>query len=175
MVCLAETNVPWHKNIFLYNVNKQNQITWKNMPVKTIAASCRRTRHTSPNYQPGGCLSIVTNTLTTKIKSSTSDYLGRWTRVNFFAKKGTVAIYTLYCPNKSSIRHTGGDTVWMQQQQVLEKEKDKEEPRYQLILDLIKDIQDSQQHQHTEVTILGDFNEDPRDEEENGINMLMTA
>ena len=28
MVCLAETNVPWHSNDFFYNVSKQNQITW---------------------------------------------------------------------------------------------------------------------------------------------------
>ena len=171
MVCLAETNVPWHKNDFLYHVSKQNQITWSNLPVKTVAASCRRVTHTSPNYQPGGCMSIVTNTMTTKIKNATSDYLGRWTRVNFFATKGTVAVYTVYRPNKSSLGTAGGDTVWMQQQQIIEKEKDKENPRYQLI----RDIRSSQEQQHTEIIILGDFNEDPRDGEENGLATLMTA
>ena len=68
MVCLAETNVPWHKNDFLFNTSKQNQITWKNLPLKTVASSCRKVSHTSQNYQPGGCMTIVTNTMTTKIK-----------------------------------------------------------------------------------------------------------
>ena len=113
MVCLAETNVPWHKNDLRYNISKQNQITWSNPPVKTVASSRRIVTHTSPNYQPGGCMTIVTNTMTTKIKNATSDYLGRWTRVNFFATKGTMAIYTLYRSNKSSLRQAGGDTVWM--------------------------------------------------------------
>ena len=64
--------------------------------------------------------------MTTKIKNATSDYLGWWTRVSFFVTKGYVAIYTMYRPNKSSLRHAGGDIVWMQQQQILEKEKEKE-------------------------------------------------
>ena len=79
----------------------------------------------------------------------------------------------MYRPNKSSLRQAGGDTVWMQQQQILEKEKDKEEPRHQLILDLIKDIKNSQAFQHIEIIIMGDFNEDPGDNEDNGIHMLM--
>ena len=95
MVCLAETNVPWHRNDFFYNVSKQNQITWKNLPVKTVAASCKKVKQTSPNYQPGGCLTIVTNTMTTKIKNATSDYLGRWTKIMFFCNKRNSNI--LYC------------------------------------------------------------------------------
>ena len=140
MFCLPETNVPWHKTDLLYNISKQNQITWQHLPVKTVAASCRQDKHILANYQPGGCLTTVTNTMTTKIKNATSDYLGRWTKINFFASKGTVAIYTVYRPNPSSLRQAGGDTVWMQQQRILEQEKDKEEPRKQLIIDLMKDI-----------------------------------
>ena len=79
----------------------------------------------------------------------------------------------MYPPNQSSLRQAGGDTVWMQQQQILENEKDKEEPRHQLILDLIKDMKNSQAFQHTEIIIVGDFNEDPGDNEDNGIHLLM--
>ena len=68
MICLSETNVPWHRTDMLYNVHKQNQITWNHLPIKTVATSCRQDRKTYKNYQPGGCLTVVTDTLTTKIK-----------------------------------------------------------------------------------------------------------
>ena len=41
LICLSETNVPWHKHDLLYDITKQNQIMWRNSPTKTIAASCR--------------------------------------------------------------------------------------------------------------------------------------
>jgi len=173
MFCLTETNVPWHKTDLLYNISKQNQITWNHIPVKTVAASCRKDTYVQANYQPGGCLTTITNTMTTKIKNATSDYMGRWTKINFFATGGTVAIYTIYRPNPSSLRQAGGETVWMQQQRILEKEKDKENPRKQLILDLIGDIKANNKNNTTEVILLGDFNEDPRDNEDDGLHMLM--
>lgn len=43
------------------------------------------------------------------------------------------------------------------------KEKDKDEPRTQLIKDLITDINESNKHGNNEFIVAGDFNEDPRD------------
>ena len=36
----VETNVPWHRNDFLYDVSVENKTIWPT-PTKTIAASCR--------------------------------------------------------------------------------------------------------------------------------------
>ena len=72
----------------------------------------------------------------------------------------------------------GAETVWMQQQRVLERDKnrkEKHEPRTQLICDLIDDIQTSKRMGTTGVIIAGDFNEDPRDNEPDGIHKLMAA
>ena len=161
--------------IFFYDVSTQNKVTWNNIPTKTITASCRNDRKTYQHYQPGGVMTIVTNTMTTKIKTSSKDYLGRWTKVSFFATKGTVCIYTIYRPNKSSKSQAGGETVWMQQQRILEQEKDKTEPRSKLIKDLVQDIQNEKQMGTTGIIIAGNFNEDPRDNEELGLNHLMDA
>ena len=66
IICLPGTNVPWHKSDFLYDVTKQNQATWQGLPTKTVAASCRSETKTLGNYLPGGVLTVVTNTMTTK-------------------------------------------------------------------------------------------------------------
>ena len=175
MICLAETNVPWHKSDFLYDISKQNQATWQGLPTKTVAASCRSEKKTQGNYLPGGVLTVVTDTMTTKIKNVQSDPLGRWTKVNFFAVKGTVTVYTIYRPNKTTIKTAGADTVWMQQHRALIKEKDKSDPRTQLIKDLIADIQASNNNGNNEFILAGDFNEDPSDNEDDGINTLMLS
>ena len=67
-------------------------------------------------------MTVVTNTMTTKIKNVQSDSLGRWTKANFFAVKGTATVYTIYRPNKATIKTAGADTVWMQQHHALLKE-----------------------------------------------------
>lgn len=163
IICLAETNIPWHKSLFFYDVTKQNQATWSGLPTKTVAASCRNEKKTVGNYLPGGVLTVVTDTMTTKIKNVESDPLGRWTKIIFFAIKGTVSAYNIYRPNKSSIKSAGGDTVWIQQHRALLKEKGKQELRSQLIQDLIADSPSSNKQGNNEVILAGDYNEDPRD------------
>lgn len=64
----VETNVPWHRNDFLYDVSVANKAIWPT-PTKTVAASCRSETK-----------------LTTKIQSTSSDYLGRSTKIRLFAK-----------------------------------------------------------------------------------------
>ena len=77
VICLSETNVPWHNHDLQYSVTKQNPIIWNSTPTKTIAASCRTEQKTYKNYQPGGVLSVTTANMTTKIKSFSSDKMGR--------------------------------------------------------------------------------------------------
>lgn len=173
--CLPESNVPWHKNDLHYDISKQNQLTWGYLPTKPIAASCRKDPTTSHNYQPGGALTIVTNNLTTKIKSTSSDPLGRWTKVIFHVNGGSIALYTVYRPNRNSIKSAGSETAWMQQHRQLEKAKDKKEnPHMQLILDLTADITTGY-NQKTRAIVAGDFNDDLSDNENGGLSDLLEA
>lgn len=61
----------------------------------------------------GFVLTVVMDTMTTKIKNVVSDPLGRWTNVFFVAIKGTMSVYTVYRPNKANLNTAGGDTMWM--------------------------------------------------------------
>ena len=118
-------------------------------------------------------MAVVADSLTTKIKSFASDKYGRWVKVQFHAKKGTFVIYTVYRPNKSSLVNAGCDTVWMQQKRAFEHDEiEHDDPRSQLIVDLIKDITQTNGNKY-EIIVLGNFNEDPRDLETNGIEKLM--
>lgn len=118
-------------------------------------------------------MTIIANTLTTKIKSSTSDSMGRWTKILFHVKGGSIAQYTIYRPNPNSMKNAGGDTMWMQQKRELDKAKEpKEDPRKQMILDLVADVLSGLNH-NVKSIITGDFNEDYSDEEPMGLHHLL--
>ena len=167
----VETNVPWHKNDFLYDISVVNKTIWST-PTKTIAASCRSENKGSFMYQPGGVMSIVANTLTTKIQSTSTDYLGRWTKIRFFAKGGAFVVYSVYRPNPATLASAGVNSSWMQQYRHLSMKNPKVNPRNQLILDLISDIQ-TETIMKSQILIMGDFNEDLSDSETEGIKLLM--
>ena len=84
-LCLIETNTPWHQNDFLYDISMVHKHIWST-PTKTFGASCRKGKHKASGYQPGGVLSVVANSLTSKIQSTETDSLGRWAKTRFFAK-----------------------------------------------------------------------------------------
>ena len=139
LLCFPETNVAWHKNDLLYDISIANKNIW-HTPTKTIAASCRSEKHGPTCYQPGGVLNVVANNLTTKIQSTSSDFLGRWTKIRFFAKKGAVVVYTVYRPNPATLASAGVNSSWMQQYRHLSKTDTKVDPRSRLISDLIDEI-----------------------------------
>ena len=115
----------------------------------------------------------VANNLTTKIQSTETDNLGRWAKIRFFAKGGLLTAYSLYRPNPGSLSSSGANTVWMQHYRQQSKTNKTVNPRKQFIDGLIVDIHKEQAMQ-AKVLLSGNFNEDPRDEEENGLLHLMT-
>ena len=92
--------------------------------------------------------------------------------MTFHAKKGSLLIYTIYRPNKSTLKRAGCETVWMQQKRALTKLNNHNDPRTQFITDLIHDIKNTP-GDHNHVIIAGDFNEDMEDNETGGIQHLM--
>ena len=170
-MCFVETNVPWHKNDFHYDISVANKNIW-DTPTKTVVASCRSEIKGSKHYLPGGGMTVAANSLTTKIQSTSSDYLGRWAKVRFFAKKGALAVYSVYRPNPSSLSTACVNSSWMQQYRFLSKSDKTVDPRQQLISDLIKDV-NLEQNMNSKMIILGDFNEDISDNETSGIKDLM--
>ena len=173
LMCFVETNVPWHRNDLLYDVSIANKCIWPT-PTKTIAASCRSENNGSKFYQPGGVMNIVANNLTTKIQSTSSDFLGRWTKIRLFAKKGCVVVYTVYRPNPSTLVSAGVNSSWMQQYRHLSSKDKTVDPRQKLILDLNVEIL-TELKLKSHIIVLGDFNEDLGDKDVDGIKLLMST
>ena len=172
-ICLVETNTAWHANDFLYDISMVNKHIWS-IPTKTTGASCRTEKHRGSSYQPGGVMSITANSLTIKINTVATDSLGRWTKTNFFAKKGSFLIYTIYRPNPGSLASSGVNSAWMQQYRALSQNNVNVDPRQQLIDDLIEDIL-KEQAMNSTILLAGDFNEDFNDGHETGITKLMST
>lgn len=173
LMSFVETNVPWHKNDFLYDISVVNNTIWPT-PTKTLAAPCRSEIKGSKMYQPGGVMNIVANSLTTKIQSTTSDFLGRWTKVPFFAKGGAFVVYSVYRLNPATLASAGINSCWMQQYRHLSKKNKQVNPRNKLILDLIDDI-NTERIMKSQIMVVEHFNEDMSDNDDNGIHTLMTS
>ena len=116
----------------------------------------------------------MANNLTTKIQSTSSDFLGKWIKLRLFAKKGAVVVYTVYRPNPTTLATAGVNSSWILQYRHLSKKDPKVNPRNKLINDLIDEIQ-TEQKIHSEIIVVGDFNEDIHDNCEEGIKKLMAA
>ena len=170
-LCLVETNTPWHMNDLLYEILMVHEHVWST-PTKTTGASCRSEKALSRNYQPGGVLYITANSLTTKINTVSSDGLGRWTKTIFFAKQGSLVIYTIYRPNPGSLQTSGINCVWVQQYRSLCKKNPKVDPRQQFIDDIIQDVL-QEQAMHGKIIIAGDLNEDPSEGKLEGKNKII--
>ena len=88
-LCLVETNTPWYKNDMLYDISMVHKHIWST-PTKTFGASCREGKLKATTYKPGGVLSVVANSLTTKIQSVETDSMGRWAKSRFFCEKWNI-------------------------------------------------------------------------------------
>ena len=156
-----------------YDISVANKTIWPT-PTKTVAASCRSETKGSKQYQQGGVMNIVANTLTTKIKSTSSDYMGRWTKIRFFTKGGAFVVCSVYRPNPATLASAGIDSSWMQQYRHLSKKNSKINPRHKLIQDLIEDIQ-TEIIMKSQIMAMCDFNEDLKDNDDDGIKLLMES
>ena len=145
-ICLVETNTAWHRSDFLYDLSMLHKHIWKT-PTKTFGTSCRSERKQKSAYQPGGVLSVVANTLTTKINTVYTESLGRWAKTNLFSKDGSFIIYNVYRPNPGSLRTSGVNSVWMQQYRALSDKNKDIDPRAKLIEDLIIDIKNEKKNE----------------------------
>lgn len=144
-------------------------------PTKTFGASCHKGKCMSNNYQPGGVLSVVANSLTSKIQSVATDSLGRWTKTRFFAKKGAFIIYSIYRPNPGSLKSSSVNSAWMQQYRALNtKDTTNIDPRQRLIEDVIEDVT-KEKVMGGKMLLADDFNEDTTDGHTDGINKLMES
>jgi len=173
LILLNETNTDWFINDNAYETKLINKAVWSPLPTSTYVASCKWTNLRKTNYQPGGVMSVALDKLTSRIKSNFRDPYGRWIKLTFQAKNHSIAIYNVYRPNTSSVTSAGIETIWMQQWVLMKNENPDVDPRKQCIIDLITSIQEG--HEKGEIpVVIGDFNEDLKQDKGFGIKDLMS-
>ena len=108
----------------------------------------------------GGLLTWTIGNWLGRIIDSGSDKLGRWTYVTMTGKNNRkLTIYTLYqvCDQK---HHSGNCTIYLQQQNdLIQADRIKTEPREAILVDLTEHIQHKQKQGHN-IIVIGDANED---------------
>ena len=110
-------------------------------------------------YKPGGCLTIATSSIQSRINLHGSDRFGRWTYMGLVTKaQGMIVIITVYKPCKNNAT-SGPLTVYRQQWTMLrQSDIDHPDPRKQFDDDFLKFIRQLQLQSHR-IIIIGDFNE----------------
>lgn len=171
-VLLSETNVDWKVRDNHYGTHLTNRDVFKPSPIKTTTASVIWENRDRSTYQSGGVMSLFTNYIAPRIVRSESDELGRWTKNTIQIKKKNIVIYNTYRSHPKTLDIAGRDTPWMQQWVAIRNKTGEDcDPRSIHIDDMIEDVQKVQE-QGDLVLIIGDFNEDLDDPEENGIKKL---
>jgi len=113
--------------------------------------------------QPGGVASGFYGRLENRYARTKKDNLGRWHYHEFFGQKNLLRIYTLYRVNPRP--STGGDTTaWAQQQTILLQNGCTENPRTQVINELLIEIEDAIDS-GISVLLFADLNEGVNDSE----------
>jgi len=173
LVLLNETNIAWHRNDRAYEVNVLNKALIQGA-VKTVVSCTPFQGVLKGEYLSGGTMSVAMDRLTTRINKTSSDKLGRWTKMVFQAKGGSsIAVYNVYRTNKSTVQSAGPNTAWMMQYEILSKKAGEHDPRVRCIIDLIGEIHKGIEKNELPI-ILGDFNEDLfLDNEQKGLQELM--
>ena len=109
-------------------------------------------------YQPGGVATGFFGKLVSRYMKQEKDSLGRWHFHEFQGKTKNLRVYTVYRTNYFTDNTTGDITAWAQQRLLLLKKGIDENPRRQVIRDLVVDVEKCIQS-GCSVIILGDFNE----------------
>ena len=109
------------------------------------------------SYQPGGVLATVSNVLSSRMASTTSDPAGRWTCNAFYGKNSFLKIYCLYRVGHTT-EHGVITAASQQQNYFLETSHQSINPRRKVIDDILSCIQ-KDLSQNNEIILCGDFNE----------------
>ena len=135
---------------------------------KTIQRHCPQSKilsTTSPltfqsAFKPGGCLTIIRNSLHSRVNHQGYDELGRWQYVRIATKtEAMIYIITIYKPCKHTLKQAGPMTVFRQQWTILRgKGHNTPQPRKQFDDDLIKFLSQIQGEGH-QIILVGDFND----------------
>ena len=110
------------------------------------------------NYQPGGISAGYDSVLRTRFLREGHDKLGRWAWQEFGQNKMITRVYTLYRVNAGSEFSSGHTTAWYQQKMLLEEAGSNANPRQQVLIDLIQEIQ-PEINNGRNILVFGDFNE----------------
>jgi len=171
-VLLSETNTDWKVHDNMYNAQLLNKALWKPHPTRTTVSSCKWDNVERSSFQTGGVLSLFLNTLPARIIKSESDAYGRWTKTTIQLKKRTLSVYNIYRTHSKTLETAGLDTPWMQQRTAIKADTSKEEnPREKHMTDLLMQVEIDACANNLSL-LMGDFNEDLGDNEENGLHLL---
>lgn len=110
------------------------------------------------NYQPGGISAGFDATMRTRYLREGHDKLGRWIWQEFGQNRMITRVYTLYRVNAGSEHASGHTTAWYQQKMLLEESGKTTNPRQQVMLDLVQEIQKEINTGHN-ILLFRDFNE----------------
>ena len=108
------------------------------------------------SYQPGGVAAGFHGRICNRFSKTTKDPGGRWIAHEFVGKTTTLKVYTLYRVNHKSQR--GDITAWQQQKRYLQERQCDNNPRKQVIDDLIESITRDQEN-GAHIILFGDLNE----------------
>lgn len=110
------------------------------------------------NYQPGGVSGGFDGVLRTRFLREGRDEIGRWSWQEFGQNSLVTRVYTLYRVNQGSEYTSGNSTAWFQQKILLEEKQIRNNPRSQIMTDIIQELRPLI-NKGINVLLMGDFNE----------------
>jgi len=136
-------------------LRKTTSKTWGEAKLVTGTTSQR----SANQYKPGGTLAVTAGHLVGRIVSSSSDYMGRWTRTVLSGRQGTiVVVYNTYAVGKRNPNECGETTVVRQQQSILIHEgRPDTDPCTNHMLDLRRCLREDHQ-EGFKIILGGNFN-----------------
>ena len=156
IICFTEPNLDTTQAKIRLDLHKTIQ---RHCPQsKVLSTTSPLTFHTA--FKPGGCLTIIRNTIHSRVNLHGSDELGRWQYARLATRSNAmIYIVTIYKPCKHSLKQAGPMTVFRQHWTILRGQgQQNPKPRQQFDDDLItflsKITQDGNQ-----IILVGDFND----------------
>ena len=158
---ITETNYNWYQMESHEQPHNQTRTWWKN---KTIQKGWLKTKEYDVKFQVGGTMTIATNKNTSYIldKGEEAKDLGRWTWITVANPQHTIktTIITAYVPCNSR----GEFTTYSQQIKKLRNDYPKKTKGvYETYIKDLDDFITTKQNQRNQIILMGDFNEDTRD------------